>query len=326
MPDFFANIPDTHVKVSRGFVDALIQTQREELLTGLMRLHYPSGEILIFTFLEGVQQNLYLSLEKSTDVIPRQSWAYSLDRPDASVAFLSLSVEGMRLMRVAYEAPIFQVEHLACSGDELAERTQLWASDQCPAIVHVGAGMINRIYLMAGNSAPIIEELSITGSATRLSLSDASFPKSLPRADYVVTRYISDSNHRVWEEYELRFAFHALVRTLLNRFSELAGRVLTERLCQQISLWLQEGGWSINVTLNGVTNRQYFESIEEAKSAYVEIIQRFNYEVSPAIGSRMADGILQEVLLKMSVHHQELLQRHVYDPYVTFNTPGKVRR
>lgn len=326
MPDFSSIIPDTHLRASRGFVDALIQTQREELLTGLMRLHYPSGEHLVFTFLEGVQQKLYRSLEQNMEAIPRQSWSYLLDYPDASVSLVGLPMEGMRLMRVAYEAPILDVEQLNCSRDELLEYTRLWAAGRSPAIVHVQAGTINTIYLIAGNSAPIIEELSLAASQARFSLSDASFPKLLPQTDYAVTRYVSDRTHDVWQEYELRFAAHVLLRTLLNRFSELAGRVLTERLCEQLSLWMRDGGWNINVTLNGLTNRHYFESVEEAGSAYLEIMRRFNYEASPAIGARMADGISREVLLKLDANHQELLKRHIFDLYALDAAVARIGR
>lgn len=313
MPDFSLLIPDTHVKVSSGFTDALIQSQREELLTGLMRLQYPSGENLVFTFLEGVQQKLYRCIEKNMEVIPRQSWSHVLDRPDASIAFLTLTVEGMRLMRVAYEAPIIEMERLNCRGDQLVEQTRLWASDSSAAILHVQAEMFNKIYLLAGNPFHFIAELSLNGNEARFSLSDASLPKLFSQANYVVTRYCSESKHDVWQEYTLRFAFDDLISALLNRFGELAGRVLTERLCEQLTLWLRDGGWNINMTLRGVANQHYFESLEEAKRAYLEIIRRFNYEVSPAIGSHMAEGMVRDSLSKMDAHYQELLQRHIFD-------------
>jgi hypothetical protein len=326
MPDFSSIIPHAHVRASRGFVYALIQTQREELLTGLMRLQYPSGENLVFTFLEGVQQKLYRCHEQNMEVIPRQSWSDSLDCPDASISILGLSVEGMRLLRVAYEAPILAVQQLNGNGDELLEYARLWASDRTPAIVHVQAEEISRIYLMGGGSPPVVEELVVTGSEAHFSLNDATFPKSLPPAEYAVRRYVSDSSHMAWQEYELRFAFHALLRALTHRFSELAGRMLTERLCEQLCFWIRDGGWNIHVTLGGLTDRHYFGSIEEARSANREIMQRFVFEASPAIGSRMADGISREALLQLDEQHQELLKRHVYDPHALDGTVPGIRR
>lgn len=65
MQDLFRSLPDMYVKVSHGFVETLIQTQREELFSGVMRLHYPSGELLLLTFLEGNQQN-FIVVRKTT--------------------------------------------------------------------------------------------------------------------------------------------------------------------------------------------------------------------------------------------------------------------
>ena len=51
MAKFSALVPETCQDVSSGFAEMLIQTQREELFTGLMRLSHTSGENLLFTAL-----------------------------------------------------------------------------------------------------------------------------------------------------------------------------------------------------------------------------------------------------------------------------------
>ncbi len=319
MPDFSSTIPDVHIKVSSGFVESILQTKREALFTGLMRLHYPSGENLVFTLINGVQQKLYRSNEQYMDVIPRQSWSGYIDRPDAAIGFLHLPIEALRLMRVVQEATIIKSEQKSLSVKDLSNNAEIWVADSYPSIIHIEHKSVNKLYLIAGYSTPIIEELTFAGDQARFSIHDVSFPNFLPPAEYEVTRYVSDNQYDVWQEYELRFAFNPLMHVQITRFSELTGRVLTERLCEQLSTRIRDWGWKINITTNGIANHHYFASLGEAKAAYLEIVRSFNSLASPAIGLRMTNGLARDSLLKLSPYQRTLLQRHIYDLYDSEN-------
>ncbi|RPJ25124.1 MAG: hypothetical protein EHM33_15600 [Chloroflexi bacterium] len=312
MPDFSAFIPETHRNVSSGYVETLIQARREELFTGLMRLSYPSGENLGFTFLEGVQQKLYRFFEDTVDVIPRQIWSDTLDHSSISVGFLRLSVEAMRFTRIVCEAPVVRVERLTLAPGGLIDTARKWSVEPEPGIVHVQSEVINKYYLIAGHSTPVVEELSFAEGGVRFSLSDGSFSQTLPQTTYVVTRYVSNRDHETWHEHGLRLAFNPFLRMLLNRFGELAGRALTGRLCERLSIWAGENGWNVAISSNGIVNRQYFETLESAVGFYIELIRRFQSEASPALGARMIDGIARDVLIKLDPYRRELLTRHIY--------------
>jgi hypothetical protein len=328
MPDFLADTADTYFNVSPGFVETLIHSRREELFTGVMRLRYPEREMFAFTFVEGLQQKLYRYLDKHTEIIQRQSWANSLDRPNAAVAFLAMSFESLRLMQLAHEAPILRVDEHILTLPQLKEQVNNWSTGTEPAIMHIRAEQeINRIYLMSGIASPVIEEVSFVDGSANFSVNDSSFPSSFPSLDiFQVTRYASDAEHHTWQEHDLRLAFNPLMRLLLNRFSELAGRMLTERLCTQISGWLKEEGWNIKVTMNGVSNHQLFESMEQAVDACVDIIRCFHEEASPAIGLRMAEGLTRDTLFKLDLYRRETLMRHIYNENRLDAVTGKVWR
>jgi hypothetical protein len=102
------------------------------------------------------------------------------------------------------------------------------------------------------------------------------------------------------------------MRMLLNRFSELAGRALTERLCERLSFWIRDGGWNATITGNGLVNHQYFETFESAAVFYNDLIHRFQFEASPALGPRMIDGISRDVLIKMDPYRRELITRYIH--------------
>jgi hypothetical protein len=315
MPDFSSTIPFTYRNVSNDFIDSLIETQHEKLFTGLMHLQYPSGENLIFTFWDGKQQKLYRSREESFEVIPPQFWPSYLDYPDASVGLLALPLEGLRFMRVVHEAPIIAREQANLSVNDLFNSAEKWMADKSPSILHVEGQPLNKLYLVAGNSTPIVEELTLNEEEAHFSINGASFASSFPAREYQVSRFLSDNKYDVWQENELRFAFSALMRILITRFSELAGRVLTERLCEQLTEWTSEAGWKISITTNGLSNHHYFETLEAARDAYLKIVRNFNNLASPAIGQRMALSLAHDILRKLNPYHRSLLQRHVYELY-----------
>jgi hypothetical protein len=99
---------------------------------------------------------------------------------------------------------------------------------------------------------------------------------------------------------------------LLNRFSELAGRALTGRLCERLSIWAGEGGWNVAISSNGIVNRHFFETLENAMGFYVGLIRCFQSEAGPALGTRMIDGITRDVLIKLDPYRRELLSRYIY--------------
>jgi hypothetical protein len=322
MQDFLQHFPDTYTKVSASFVETLVQSQRGELFTGAMRLHYPSGDSFLLTFLDGVQQKLYCYHGDQTEAAPQQAWSGILDRPDAFISFIKLSEDALRFVRVAHEAPVRKVERGNSSKQELTSSVSQWTTESLPSILRLQSDKTDRLYLIAGHSAPVIEELSWTGEDEYFSLCDASFPSQLALPEYHVIRFISDGAHEIWQEYELRFAFNLLMRMILLRFSELAGRILTERLCEQLSQHVADGRMRVKVTINGVTNHQYFNSMEDEIRLYMEILRSFREESATAIGKRLAENLVNEVLFKLDAHRKDLLKRHIYDPYMLDRTTG----
>lgn len=315
MPVISAFIPETHSNVSPGFVDILIQTQREELFTGLMQLTYPAHENLVFTFVEGVEQRLYRYREHSTEIIPRAVWSQTISRSEASVGLLGLSLEALRFIRVAHEAPVVRVDQLRLKSHEMLENANRWVADPDPSIVQVRSDKVNRWYLFADRSNSVLEEISVASDKYQFSISDPAFAKLFPEGEYEVIRYISDRKHAAWQEYELRLAFNPFMRMLTKRFSELAGRVLTERLCEQLSAWARAGGLNITISSNGAVNRQYFDTLEAAVYAYTDILRRFQSEVLPAIGPRLAENIFRETLMKLPPNFGNILDQYIYKQY-----------
>lgn len=122
----------------------------------------------------------------------------------------------------------------------------------------------------------------------------------------------TDVRAKTKRENELRLAFNILIQALIARFQDLAGRILTERLCDRLSSWSAGQGWNISIKSNIVSNDQIFTSLGEAGRAYQGLIKRFQEEAGSVIGLRLAENLLLEVLGKMKTHQRELLMEHLY--------------
>jgi hypothetical protein len=75
---------------------------------------------------------------------------------------------------------------------------------------------------------------------------------------------------------------------------------------------VRDAGWNITLSSNGISNRQYFDTLESAVGLYVDLLRRFQDEASPAIGSRMACDISYEVLSKLDSVRRELLAQFIF--------------
>jgi hypothetical protein len=312
MSDFTAFIPVTHHNISFGLMEVLIQERRQELFSGLMRISYPSGEKFVFMFLDGVQQRLYRCSDLTTEIISRQSWSQVLNHPGASVGFLPMGVDGLRVVRVLHETPVQIEEHIKLSARELVERIEVWAENSQPGFVVVGSAASDRICILIGSPNPIIEELSVIAGQARFSIGDLSFQQTLPDATYNASHYLSNLEHDIWREYILRLAFHPLIQILLTRFGELAGRVLAERLGGQLTDWVTGSGWNMSINSNGVVNREFFDTLDEANEVCAGILTRFQEEAGLAVGPRLVEKMFRETLMKLPPVFRDILDQSMY--------------
>ena len=72
------------------------------------------------------------------------------------------------------------------------------------------------------------------------------------------------------------------------------------------------GGWNIFFSGDSVINHQYFDSLEAAVDAYTDIMRCFQDEAGVAIGLRMTENILLDVLSRLDANCRELLLQFIF--------------
>lgn len=312
MKDLFSSLPVVRQHVSTGFVHALIQRHRQELFTGVMVTKYPSGEMFTSVFCEGDHLGLFQCLEETNLNIPRKNWLVELDRADANASLLPLPVEGLRVFQLFLESVPDSAERSSFSSFELPGQLKRWSSLREGSLVWISSNQFASIISIAGFGNSTLECVDILDGSAHFFRRNLNSRISFPDGEYKVVRYICSYKQDVWRENGLRLAFNPLIQALIARFQELAGRILAERLCNQLSGWCAGRGWNISIGSNIVTNRQFFVSLEQAVRVYHGIIRRFQEESTLAIGPRLAENLLLEGLAKVETHQRKLLVEHLY--------------
>ena len=312
MQDLFSSLPILHQHVSAGYVNALIQTNRQELFTGVMVAKYPAGEMFGSVFWEGDHLGLFQCLEEMNLNIPRQNWHVELERADADVSLLALTVDELRVFQMFLESVTDGAEQSVLSSVELSTQLKDWSSLKKCCLVWIRSSQFASIISIEGFGDSALECVDIVNGSAHFSRRNMNNREAFADGEYQVVHYACPSKQDVWHEHGLRLAFNLLTQALIARFQELAGRILAERLCDQLSNWCAGGRWKISIAGSGVTNRHFFVSLEQAVRAYHGIIRRFQEESSLAIGTRLAENLLREVLAKMETHPRELLVEHLF--------------
>ena len=72
----------------------------------------------------------------------------------------------------------------------------------------------------------------------------------------------------------------------------------------------------MSVTSNGVVNRQYFDSLDDAVNAYVGILRQFRDEAGLAVGSRLVENMLRETLMKLPPNFRDVANQYLYGQFI----------
>lgn len=313
MKQLFAAIPIVLQRASAERVQALIQMHRQDRLTGLLQMSYPSQGPLVMALLHGEPHALYRYEDGHWGVVPRQYWKSELNHPNATVHRLLLSVEALRVCKTFFEAWWIRTETLTLPSKELPYRLSSWALMPQPNLIHLSMDGSESLFVLLGNGTSILEGLELADGSAQFIVESAANLQVLADTIYQVARYESDGEQDVWREYGLRLALVALIRVMMVRFGELAGSTLAERLCAQLTSWCQNRGWDITVNSNGVVHRQFFDGLDEAIRAYASMLMCFRQEAGLAIGPRLAIGLSREALEKMIAHYRDTLERYVFE-------------
>jgi len=68
----------------------------------------------------------------------------------------------------------------------------------------------------------------------------------------------------------------------------------------------------MSINSNGVVNREFFDSLEEALEVYMGILRRFRDEAGLAVGPRLVENMFRETLMNLPPVFRDILNQYMY--------------
>jgi hypothetical protein len=306
LKDWFSSLP-AYEHNAADKLSALVADCQHESLTGLLRFEFSSGELFLWTFINGEGKSLFeYENDKWLDV-PRFEWMAKLEGCQANIRKSRIRIHGMRTCQVILAVGVEQKSPMRLSGDDLLQQVQDRYKQGEPGFIYLQAQGQELFGLMYGDGASNMEVLFIRDNEAVFSVEQ---PDDLPiRAglEYQAEFYPGDKHQDIWLENRLRLAFAALVRMMIQRFGYMVGFSLADRLIAQLTEANQVRSLDIKLTSNGIHNNQLFHSLYEAREAYSFILNGFLDQASTLIGRRMSKEIAMNMLDKLSPAQVEVL-------------------
>jgi len=304
--DWFSTLP-TYNRKAASTLSALIEACQRDSMTGLLRLEDSSGELFLWTFVNGEGKSLFEYENEKWLGVPRSQWTMKLGDSQANIRKSHMPVQGVRTCDVVLNSVIEQKSSMKLSGSELLRQVQVWYERPEPGFIHVQAENQELFGLIFADGVSNMEVLLFSDNYAVFSVEQ---PDDLPiksDGEYQVRLYVGDKQQDIWLENRLRLAFAALMRLMIQRFGYMVGFVLADRLCARLTDANQARGLAIKLTSNGIENSQLFYSFHEASESYSFILNSFFAETRILIGPRISKEIAISMLDKLNIGQRELL-------------------
>jgi hypothetical protein len=291
MNEFFTATPVRVKNVSAGYTRAFLQQCYQDSLSGLLSLDSPNGSV-IFLHVRGSVLSIFRRNKDAWDKVERGGWDDALTEAGGDLRTVEMPVDAVRLMRLFYLSPVDNHRSITVNASELPSIIEEVQKQNFGSLYYM-AGDDNEAFVsVAGGGVPHVEMVFVTPLESRFE-SGVSLPEDLALGkQFKLFAVRCDYSIDVWQEYFLRAAFQQLMGGVLKRYKDIAGKSLTERLCQQVSAKAQGRFSGLTLLENGMIHRQIFESLKGAAEAYSLIYDQVGWQMDAIVGPKVMRDIL----------------------------------
>jgi hypothetical protein len=306
----FPTFRSTRQSVSAGTLSALVQLQRQDLLTGLIDIMYPGAEQAFLFFNLGVPFSLYFFDDgEARKILPTQ-WSDIFARPNGAAAVLSLSGDALRICLMALEADHKETEELLLRPAGLAAHIEQVKAQETVSLLRVRDDAFNGLILVAGSKVAVQDALVFSASGVMSGSKALAHLVSTEDRLLRVTLYEFLPAFDFIQEYALRVAFVALTQPVLVRFEQLAGDMLTDLLGREVNNYAYHQGWKIQFFGNQVLHRQFFSEAAEAAVVYRGLYRVVQHYFQRVVGRALAASMVTEGIGQLPGSYRAALAEH----------------
>ncbi|MBV6395723.1 MAG: hypothetical protein HFACDABA_01304 [Anaerolineales bacterium] len=305
----FASFPRHRQAVSSGALSALIQLQRQDLLTGLVDVMYGPAEQALLFFNVGAPFALFELREKRWRRVPPSQWSVSFARPDGEAAIVPLDGDALRLALLALETEPSQTETILLRPAGLKAHIGGLRPRDAASLLWVRHETLQAMIFVPGRGLSARD--AVVFSPSGASSDEDAFSQLTGMSDQLIR--ISQIEYAgmpdFLNEYALRVAFLVLAESSLKRFEELAGDTLVESLGQEINRYAFHQGWKIQFFGGRVQHRQFFPSAPEAAAVYRGLFRSMREYAHRVVGGALAASMVREGLQSLPAAYREAFER-----------------
>lgn len=305
----FASFPIRRQMISSGTLSALIQLQRQDLLTGLVDVMYGPAEQALLFFNVGDPFALFELQEGRWRRVPPSQWSASFARPNGEAAIVPLNGDALRLSLLALETGNSQAGTVLLRPAGLSLHIAALRQRDAASLLWVRHEALQAMIFVPGRGLSAQDAVVFSSSGAS---SDAeALSKLAGLGDQLI--HISQVEYTgmpdVLSEYALRVAFLALAEASLKRFEELAGDTLVESLGQEVNRYAFHQGWKIQFFGERVQHLQFFQSATEAAAVYRGLFRSMREYAHRVVGGALAASMLNEGLHALPAAYREAFER-----------------
>lgn len=305
----FSSFPKNRQPVSSGTLSALIQLQRQDLLTGLVDVAYEDGSQALLFFNVGSPFVMFFQSDGNWRKVPSAQWTDIFARPGGGAAIVPLGGDALRLSILALEAGASQTEAILLRPTRLKAHMDEVQARDAASLLWVRDETVQGLILVPGRKVPIKDALVFSPSGLQTDGDALATLGGLEVQLLHISQYEFLEFPPFMREYALRVVFLALVEPALKRFEQLAGDTLVESLGQEVNRFAFHQGWKIQFFGEHVQHRQYFQDVGEATTVYRSLFRMMKQYAHRVVGASLATSVVNEGIGQLPAAFRDVFER-----------------
>lgn len=305
----FSSFPKTRQPVSSGTLSALIQLQRQDLLTGMVDVAYDDGSQTLLFFNVGTPFVMFYRGEGAWRKVPSSQRPDIFAQPNGKAAIVPLGGDALRMCILALEAGTADSEEILLRPGGFKKHVDEIQARDAASLLWVREEAMQGFILVPGRKVTVQDALVFSPSSI---LTDG---EAIARLTGLEDRLLRISLFEFPDipsflrEYALRVVFLILAEPALKRFEQLAGDTLVESMGQEVNRYAFHQGWKIQFFGEHVQHRQYFQDVTEATTVYRSLFRMMKQYAHRVVGASLATGLVGEGIGLLPPVYRDIFER-----------------
>lgn len=310
MVDIFSSVPLRARDISGNLIRAQIKMHEKDLFSGLF--HIGGIEQSVFLFAQGKLFSVYKLLNDDWVSLSKSEWDQKISRSSGDLRVVSLAVEGLRVFRLFFESGLSEADSAtSLAASELNSFVSSWKRENKAGIVLISQNEAVALMLFAAQETAFSEAALVSGLQTQTGSMVANQIKTWGERICQVTAGAYNERSEAWREYSLRISFGKFIQSALERYGELVGQSLITDINEQVNDEMRNWGIELALYGSGLSNRQFFETLDRAGQAYVTIFNLIDNQIKAVVGEKVVAGIYKDAIMRLDLDNRILVQEYV---------------